>query len=47
MVIFLILLYILKANGVIIPLGCFVATWILTVTKAICGFISSYEKSKK
>ncbi len=47
MVIFLILLYILEANGAVIPIGCFVAAWALTITKAICGLISIGEKSRK
>lgn len=47
MAIFLILLYILEANGAVIPIGCFVAAWVLAITKAICKAISAVEKSKR
>lgn len=39
MAVFLILLYILEANGVVIPIGCFVASWVLLFVKGFCSFI--------
>lgn len=45
MTIFLILLYILEANGYIIPVGCYIAVWTLTAIKAICGFITTMPES--
>lgn len=39
MAIFLILLYILEANGAVIPIGCFVAAWVLLFVKGFCSFI--------
>lgn len=47
MVIFLILLYIFAANGVIVPQGCFAAAWILTIVKGLADFIVGYSNSKK
>ena len=47
MTIFLILLYILEANGYIIPVGCYIAVWTLAAIKAICGFITTVLKSTK
>lgn len=46
MAIFLILLYILEANGAVIPIGCFVATWVLTIMKSIFGFVSGFNERK-
>lgn len=40
MIAFLILLYVIVANGFIVPDWCFVAAWVLTILKAICWAIS-------
>lgn len=48
MAIFLILLYILEANGAVIPIGCFVAAWVLLFVKGFCSFIKfAFEYEKK
>ena len=46
MAVFLILLYILEANGAVIPIGCFVAVWVLTITNFILGFVSGFNERK-
>ena len=35
----LVLLYVMKANSIMIPMWCFVLTWVLTVVKFICNLI--------
>ena len=47
MAMFLILLYILEANGAVIPIGCFIASWVLFVLKAVCSFIKFAAKQSK
>lgn len=47
MAIFLILLYILEANGAVIPIGCFVAAWALLFVKGFCSFIKFATKNEK
>lgn len=46
MAVFLILLYIFEANGAVIPIGCFVATWVLTIMKSILEFASRFNEKK-
>ncbi len=40
----LILLYVLEINGVVIPLGCYIATWVLVVIRFVCGVLSECFK---
>lgn len=44
---FLILLYILEANGAVIPIGCFVATWVLLFVKGILSFFKFAMENEK
>jgi hypothetical protein len=43
----LIILYVLQANGVVIPIGCFIATWVLVIIRAVCSFIKSLANTSK
>ena len=45
MIIFLILLYILEANNVVIPFGCYIVAWIITVLRTLCGFVKGIVKA--
>ncbi len=47
MAIFLILLYVLEANGAVIPIGCFVAAWVMLFVKAFLSFIKFAVESRK
>ncbi len=47
MAILLILLYILEANGAVIPIGCFVVSWVLIFVKVFCGLIKFVAKYGK
>ncbi len=47
MAMFLILLYILEANGAVIPVGCFVAAWVLLFVKVICSFIKFAAENER
>ncbi len=46
MIIFLILLYILEANNVVIPFGCYIAVWIITVLQGLCGIVKAVNEVK-
>lgn len=43
----LIALYIMQANGIVIPQGCFIAAWIVTVIGVICAIAAAYAKNKE
>lgn len=43
----LILLYVMQANAIMVPMWCFVLTWVLAVIKTICSFITSVYKLSK
>lgn len=45
MIIFLILLYILEANNIVIPFGCYIAVWIITVLQGLCGIVKGIVKA--
>ena len=47
MIAFLILLYVIVANGFIVPDWCFITTWVLTILKLISSFITAVRNADK
>jgi hypothetical protein len=45
MIFFLISLYLLNANGVVVPNGCFIAVWGFTIFSSLLSIISAIVKA--
>lgn len=46
-IVLLVLLYVMSANAIIVPTGCFVAMWTLVTIEALCAIINSIGGGKK